>query len=276
MFVPHQPRVAFEEVDAADLAEAGGELLAADAGVQEAGVDGIEDGVQHLEPVAPERRPVGHHLHVRQLEGVVDGELGHLLRRAEEGEHEPPVLEGGVRSEPHPALQPLLRLRRLARRLQQGAVDVEVPAVVAAADPAPVAGAVLQGGPPVRAAPVHEPDPRLAVAEQHQVLAQDPHRDRQVGDLRRQRHRMPEPPQVLAARSARADADELVVGLGVAPGSVPPVVRIGEPVERRRPRSRRAVHRRRLTTSSWKPRTESSHTGESTPPSAAASDVRPC
>ena len=36
------------------------------------------------------------------------------------------------------------------------------------------------------------------------------------------------------------------------------------------------VHRRRLTTSSWKLRTESSHTGESTPPPAAAADTRPC
>ena len=128
----------------------------------------------------------------------------------------------------------------------------------------------------MRAAPVHEPDPPFAVAEDHQVLAQDPERDRQVGDLRGQRHRVPEPSQVLPARGAGADADELLVGPGVAPGSVSPIVRIPEPAGRRRPRLRAGVHRRCPTTSSWKLRTESSHTGESMPPSAAASDARPC
>ena len=45
---------------------------------------------------------------------------------------------------------------------------------------------------------------------------------------------------------------------------------------RRRSGCRLVSHRRRFTTSSWKLRTESSHTGESTPPPAAASDTRPC
>ena len=239
-------------------------------------MDGIEYGVEHLQPVAPERCPVGDQFHVRQLEGVVDRKLRHLLRRAEVGEHQAPILEGGVRPEPDPALQPLLRLGRLARGVEQGTVDVEVPAVVAAPNPAPLTGAVLERGPPVRAAPVHETDASLAVAKDHQVFAQNPKRDRQLAELGGQRHRMPEPPQVLPARRAGADAGQLFVGRGTEPGPVSVVGRLPEPACRRRPGLRRRLHRRWSTIISWKLRTESSHTGESTPPPAAAPEMRPC
>ena len=150
------------------------------------------------------------------------------------------------------------------------------------------------------AVPMHEPDPPVAVAKDHQILAQYPECDRQLGDLGGHRHRMPEPPQVLPARRAGADADELPVGLGRGPDPVAPVPALGDrafgPAQRLRDRRRAArrrlsvthffrpgiahrrhrAHRRLPTTRPWKVRTESSQTGESTPPPAATSEARPC
>ena len=181
--------------------------------MQEARVDGIDDGIQYLQPVATERRLVGDHLQVGKLEHVVHGKRRAILRRAHVGEHEASILEGRIRTEPNPILQPRLRGLGLARCFEQRAIDVEVPPVIAAAYPLPLTGPVLQGGLTVGTAAVHEPDPAAPVPEQHQVLAEDAQREGQITDLGAHGNRMPEAPQVLAAGRARTDPGQLVVGL---------------------------------------------------------------
>ena len=66
----------------------------------------------------------------------------------------------------------------------------------------------------MRAVELEETDPAEAVAEQHEVLAHDPERERHVVELSREGDGLPEAAQVLAARRARAHARELGVRRG--------------------------------------------------------------
>ena len=137
------------------------------------------------------------------------GEPGHVVGIAEVREHEPLQLDRRIG--PLEDLAPDGASGRLARRLQDGAVDVEVPAVVAAPDAPLLDAPVLQRRPPVGAVAMQQPDAATAVAEHDEVLAEDAHGDREVAELRGHRHRQPEPPHVLAAGGLRADVGQLVV-----------------------------------------------------------------
>ena len=59
------------------------------------------------------------------------------------------------------------------------------------------------------AAQMEQSDPAAEVAEQDELLVQDADRQRQLAELGRKRDRVPEAPQVFAARRARADMGEL-------------------------------------------------------------------
>ena len=96
-------------------------------------------------------------------------------------------------------------------------VDVEQPAVEGAAQSAVLQPPVGEIGAAVRAGALDQAVAALAVAEQHQVLAQQLHRlDRAVGagEFVDQRHRLPVAAHQAAAGGARADAgDEIVLFL---------------------------------------------------------------
>jgi hypothetical protein len=94
---------------------------------------------------------------------------------------------------------------RFAGLLQAAAFDVEQPAVVAAADAALLDLAVVERGPAMRAARVHQPRPAGLVTEQDQVLAQDPHFARHLRGVRRQPDRVPVAAQQVAHRRGRTD-----------------------------------------------------------------------
>jgi hypothetical protein len=100
----------------------------------------------------------------------------------------------------------------LAGRLEDASVDVEEPAVIAAADAALGDDAVLERRAAMGAVLVQEADVPREVAEDHQILAQDPDCQRQIGQLRCHRDRMPEAAHVLAAGCAAADPRQLFVG----------------------------------------------------------------
>ena len=151
---------------------------------------------------------------LRMLEGVEDGEGRALLRRTHVGEHQPP---------PHldriGALAEIVTNRAvggLPGRVEDGAVDVEVPAVVAAADTALLYLAELERRAPVHAAPFQQPDPPASVAERHQVLAEDPDGPRKVIELRFHADGLPEAAQVLPAGRSVAHPAKLFVRMAVA------------------------------------------------------------
>jgi hypothetical protein len=98
-------------------------------------------------------------------------------------------------------------------------VDVEFPAVVAAADSVVLDPAEMQTAAPVSAAFEDHAKAALAVPEDDQILTQDPGAVRHVGgECRRRRDRVPVPPQRLAHRRARSDLGQPgVVGRRLAP-----------------------------------------------------------
>ena len=114
-------------------------------------------------------------------------------------------------------------LRRLPRRLQDRAVHVEQPSVVAAADPALGDDPVLERGPAVAAMPVQQAEPPGEVPEQHEVLAEHGDGGGMLPQLLAHRHRDPEPPEVLAARGAGAGVGQLRVLARVRHPVVPAV-----------------------------------------------------
>ena len=88
--------------------------------------------------------------------------------------------------------------------------------MIAAADAPLRDDAVFEGRLAVGSAAVEEADTVAAVAEQHQVLAQDAERERQVRKRRGSRDRMPEATQVLAARGAGARPGQLASPAGIS------------------------------------------------------------
>ena len=191
--------------------------------VQEHAVERVHRVLGHLQPVARVVDRIGHEIDAGQRERVEHRELGGELRRTEVGEDEAGEFPGRVG-----AVAELARdgaVRRLAGRLQNGAVHVEQPAVVAAADAALGDDSVLQRRPAVAAVLVQEAEPSREIAEQHQLLAQDLDQHRAFPDLLAHRHRHPEAPEVLAARGARAGVGELRILAGVGDAVVSVVAR---------------------------------------------------
>jgi hypothetical protein len=69
---------------------------------------------------------------------------------------------------------------RLARRLEDRAVDVEEPAMIAAADPLFADETEFERGPAMRAVQFEKAHSTALVAERDEILAQNPQAPRQV------------------------------------------------------------------------------------------------
>ncbi len=187
------------------------ELIAAAPRVQERGVNGIHAVVLHLEPVAREREPRGGLEPIpREIERVVDREAGSPIGRPHVREDHAAEIEGRIRPLAEGVFQSAAR--RLPRCFEDPAVDVEDPAVVAAANPPLTDQAVLERRAAVRAVQLEQPDATAPVAEQHEILPEDPEAQRNVRQLPREGDRLPEAAEILAARRAGADPRELLVG----------------------------------------------------------------
>ena len=194
-------------------APGGVEVRAGHPGVQEHAVERVHRVLGHLQPVAGVVDEVGHELDAREREGVEHRELGHVLRGAEVGEDESGELPNGIGAVAKLAGDGTLG--RLAGRLENGAVHVEQPAVVAAADAALGEDPVLERCPAMAAMLVQEADTSREVAEQHQLLAEHLDEDGALRELLGRRHRHPEAPEVLPAWRARPRVGQLRILAGV-------------------------------------------------------------
>ena len=186
-----------------------GELHPHHPGVEEHRVHRVHHVLVQLQPVArmPERER--DQAVVGLLVGVEVRERGDVLGRPHVGEDEAGELARRIRAlgDGVPDGAP----GRLARRLEDHPVHVEQPSVVAAADPALRHDAELERRASVAAVAVQDPDPALQVPEDDEILAEDPHRERHVVELRGERHRLPVATEQLAARRPGADVGELLV-----------------------------------------------------------------
>src|SRR5207245_3863422 len=111
------------------------------------------------------------------------------------------------RTLPDALLEPTAR--GISRRFQAAPVDVVDPAVIAAADAALERDPELERRSAMRAVQVQHADAPAAVAEDDQILAQNPRPQGRRREIARERHGLPEPAQVLAARGARSDFGQL-------------------------------------------------------------------
>jgi hypothetical protein len=100
---------------------------------------------------------------------------------------------------------------RLAWGFEDRAVAAEEPAVIAATKPLPLDQSEFERGAAMRAVQLDQPDLAAAVAKRDEVLAEDFKPLRHVAESARKDHRLPEPPQVFAARRTRPDSGQLVV-----------------------------------------------------------------
>src|SRR5690242_18800378 len=100
---------------------------------------------------------------------------------------------------------------RLAGCLEDRAVGVEQPAVVAAANPLLRDQPELERSAAVGAMKLQQSDRPAAVAEGDEILPQDAQPTRQVAQLLRQHNRLPKMAHIFAARRSRPDARELLV-----------------------------------------------------------------
>ena len=203
------------------------ELYPHHSGVEEHRVHRVHHVLVQLQPVArmPERE--GNQAVVGLLVGIEVRERRDVPGRSHVGEDEAGELARRVR--------PLRdgvsdgALGRLAGGLEDHPVDVEQPAVVAAAEPPLRDDAELQRRAAVTAVPVQDPDPAFQVAKHHEVLAQDPHRQGNVAELRGERHRLPVAAEQLAARRPGTDMGQLLV-LGRNAGQGVAAIRAGVPI----------------------------------------------
>ena len=104
----------------------------------------------------------------------------------------------------------------LRRHLDHVAFDVEFPAVIEAAQPAFLVAREQQRGAPVRAVFVEHAEAALAVAEHHEILAEQAHLDRRavgLGHLLGQAGRDPVAAHDLAHRRVALDAAQQIVFL---------------------------------------------------------------
>ena len=115
--------------------------------------------------------------------------------------------------------------RRLAGCLQDCAIHVEQPAVVAAAYPLGADQAELERRAAMWAVPLQQPDRAAAVAKHHQLLAEDFDRQRQVLEVIRVADRLPEPTHVLATGRIRPDMSQFGILLRNVPVMVAAVTR---------------------------------------------------
>ena len=149
-----------------------------------------------------------------QVQHFERGQRRRLLARAHVGPDEARAL-GHLVGLGLDAVLEVLR-RRHVRHVEAVAFDVELPAVIDAAQAAFLVAAEEQRGAAMRAAMLHDADAAVGVAEGDQLLAeqQEPHRLAVGLQLRRQAGGNPVFAHQVAHRRARADAREHLVGGG--------------------------------------------------------------
>ena len=102
----------------------------------------------------------------------------------------------------------------LARLVRAPPFVVEMPTVVAAADPGLVDLTVEQRRAPMAAPRVQQPDLAVAAAVHDEVLAQDAEGPREVGRLGGAGYRLPVPPQQLPSPRSPTDPYEILANWG--------------------------------------------------------------
>ena len=140
------------------------------------------------------------------------GKFRLVLGGAHIGPDQPAALDARIGLGLHARLQ--IVVARLARQVDAVAVDVELPAVIDAAEAALFIAAEEQRRGAVRAVLVEQADAALAVAEHDEPLAHQLHAHRRIvglGDVVRKARRDPVAAHQLAHRRAGPDAGEAVV-----------------------------------------------------------------
>ena len=137
----------------------------------------------------------------------------HVLHRAEIGPDDAAQLAGGIGRQAHLVLEVVFL--RLVHHVDAGAGDVELPAVIDAAQPAFLVAAEIERGAAVRAQFVQQADAAVGVAERDKVLAEQADAGGGTigfGDFLGQQGRNPIAPHGIAHRRARPNpGDEFVV-----------------------------------------------------------------
>ena len=192
--------------------EAGARRVGGQHAVQDGDVRGVDAALEALQPVAllddlGDVAVRGRRLRPREVR-----QRRPVLRRSEVGPDDAARLRRRVGRGADLVRE--AQLLRLVHHVHAAAVDVELPAVVDAAQAAVLVAAEEERHEPVRAVLVEEPDAAARVAEGDQLLAEqlDAHR-RAVGpgQLPREERGDPVAPQRLAHRGAAADARHSLV-----------------------------------------------------------------
>jgi hypothetical protein len=178
------------------------------ASVQEAEMRGIDLALERLQVIAAALDEAHTDLVVGNIQDFERRQRRRLGARPHIDPDESGALDRLVGPRLHLVLEVLMR--RHARHVDAVARDVELPAVIDAADPAFLVASQEQRRAAVRAAVVHHADPACAVAKRDQLLAEQHQANRRaVGrEFRGQRRRNPVMPHQLAHHCRRADSRE--------------------------------------------------------------------
>jgi hypothetical protein len=178
--------------------------------MQEGEMRRIHAVVLDLQPVAvPKSRRARRNLVSGQVIGVEHREIRLLVGRTHIREHQSLVLTNRIGAMEKAVLQ--CAVGRLSRGFEDRAVNVEQPAVIAAADPLFSDQAEFQRGAPMRAVQLQQANRPAAVAKGDEVLAQYTQSPREVIQLAGQNDRLPKTPHIFTAWRARPDAGQLLV-----------------------------------------------------------------
>lgn len=177
--------------------------------VQPLGVDRIERVLHHLKPVHRQLRATQHADRAAGDETVETRQQRRGLG-AQVGEHEATQLLHRIGIDGHLVAE--RAVVDLVRLLDALASHVELPAVVRATDALGRGDAVQERRAPVGAALRDQAQFALAVAEQHQAFAQQPHRPRPLAvHVGHRANRVPVPPHQLAHGCAFAHLGQELV-----------------------------------------------------------------
>src|SRR4029077_2260276 len=175
----------------------------ADRAMQDRGVRRVDAAFERLQPVAllPYLRYVAVGLgNLRPLEGR---RRRHLVTRPHKGPDDPAHLGRRIGRQADFVAERL----RLVHLFDAGSVDVELPAVINAAQAGFLVASEPERSAAMRAEFIDQPDPALAVAKSHELLAEQLHAHRRAVRLRhfaRHQGRYPIPPHYVAHRGARS------------------------------------------------------------------------
>jgi len=173
---------------------------------------GVETAFEPLQPVALLNDLADVPVRLRCLGPGEFRSRRHALGRSEIGPHNPAKLDRRIGGDVDLMLK--LVLLRLVQLVDAGAGDIELPAVVDAAQPAFLVAPEEQRGAAVRTILVQKPDAALRVTKGDKVLAQQPHAHGWAvrrGDFAGEQRRDPVPPHRVTHRGAgRHPGDQLV------------------------------------------------------------------